>query len=101
MLTPPKVERTPLEQEFKELVAKLESESTREVTDVQQQTRTWRAETFDRHDEQEQLRMYRELVNDVLPSFLAEHVKTKAHAMIWDALMTIKTVLAGLSLSQA
>ena len=93
LLADPEAERTPLEQDFKGLISKLEKEKTREVAAVQQQTRTWRAELFDRHDEQEQLRMYRELVNDVLPPFLADHVKSKRSAMIWDALMTIKTVL--------
>ena len=88
-------EPSSLEQDFKGLIGKLEKIRAREVAAVQQLTRSWRAETFDCHDEQEQNEMYRELVNDLLPPILANHVRTRRRAMIWDALMTIKTVLWG------
>ena len=87
-------ERTPLEQDFKGLISKLEKEKTREVAAVKQQTRTWRAELFDRHDEQEQLRMYRELVNDVLPPFLVGHVKKAKRAALRQERMQGRQAIA-------
>ena len=39
------------------------------------------------------MRKYRDLVRNVLPLLLAEHVKVKRSATIWDIVMTTKTVL--------
>ena len=82
-----------LTEEFDRLVNRLVKDKVRAVSAVQDEAQTWRRAIFDRHDEEEQLRMYRELINEVLLPLLASFVKSRASAFLWDAQMTIKTVL--------
>ena len=82
-----------LTEEFDRLVNRLVKDKVRAVSAVQDEAQTWRRAIFDRHDEEEQLRMYRELINEVLLPLLASFVKSRASAFLWDAQSTIKTVL--------
>ena len=82
-----------LEREFKRLVKRLVKEDARELPAVQAAVQAWQREKFDSASERQQLRMYRELLGDVLPPFLVGHVKKATRAMIWDAVLTIRTVM--------
>ena len=53
-----------LTEEFDRLVNRLVKDKVRAVSAVQDEAQSWRRAIFDRHDEEEQLRMYRELIND-------------------------------------
>ena len=72
---------------------RLLKEDACELPAVQAAVRAWQREKFDCASERQQLRMYRELLRDVLPPFLVGHVKKAKRAMIWDAVVTIRTVL--------
>ena len=82
-----------LTEEFVRLVNRLVRDKVRAVAAGQDEAQTWRRAIFDRLDEEEQLRMYRELINEVLLPLLASFVKSRASAFLWDAQMTIRTVL--------
>ena len=82
-----------LTEEFDRLVNRLVKDKVRAVSAVQDEAQTWRRAIIDRHDEEEQLRMYRELIHEGLLPLLASFVKSRASAFLWDAQMTIKTVL--------
>ena len=79
--------------DFYELVERLQSEYVIEVPSVQELVKAWRRELFDHLTLEEQNKRYKELVCDVLPKLLAEHVKATRRALIWDSVATLRTML--------
>ena len=82
-----------LAQGFEELVGRLVKDKTHDIAAAKELTERWYEETFECSDEKEQLRRLKQFVVEVLPPHLVGHVKVKESASIWDALMTIRTVL--------
>ena len=52
----------------------------RVLADVKTLAQTWRRETFDHHDDKEKLELYEELVEEALPSFVVDYLKTRSQA---------------------
>ena len=86
-------EKPTLERDFNELVDRLLRDNLSDPAAVLAMAQIWQQEQFDHLSEREQVRKYRDLVRNVLPLLLAEHVKVKRSATIWDIVMTTKTVL--------
>ena len=53
----------------------------------------WQQEHLNKLDPASRLLLYEKLFADVIPPFLLGHVKKAKRAMIWDAVLTIRTVL--------
>ena len=87
-----KYKGTPLDTAFEQMVKRLKSDRVQDPEAVQVITRLWRREYFDRFDEREQLKKYRQLLDDVLPTLLADHVKKSKGAEDKDKMKILRAV---------
>ena len=81
-----------LDTAFEQMVKRLKSDRVQDPEAVQVITRLWRREYFDRFDEREQLKKYRQLLDDVLPTLLADYVKKSKGAEDKDKMKILKAV---------
>ena len=85
--------RPALERQFDDLVKHLMKEDALDLAAVKGFVQAWLRENVSHLDPEQRLQKYEELFSDVMPSFLLGHVKKAKRAVIWDAIVTIKTVL--------
>ena len=82
-----------LREDFDELVRRLVEDYVRDPEAVKALMRIWVQEHLTHLDPEVRLKKYEELFVEVMPQFLAGHVKKARSAMIWDAVLTKKRVM--------